>query len=134
MDEEPHGAQHLSDPGSDSEASSVSLISRALHSTTLRVTALERLAQLLADRIGNLQDRLQALELAHSTTGEQVIALRQANEALQDRLATAQENTRLLEAQADIAEARAEHQSIALARVSRRLEAVERLLELHRIN
>ena len=134
MDQEPSANQQLGEPDSDSDVSSVSLISRALHSTTIRVTTLEGEVHFLSDKVDNLQHQRQGLEAAQAAASDRIAELRRSNEELQDRLTTAEENSRLLESQVDTLQARAEHQSIAIARLSRRLEAVERLLELRRIN
>ena len=136
-----------SEQGSESSSvSSQSLISRHLFAASNRVTVLEGQisdlqAQLRAQDIAFLQERIENLEFQRNSVDQDICQLRVLVELLATRVGQTEEQLRVAEAlYQQLSSASEQHTaqtsliSIALARVSRRIDHIERVLRDNRLD
>ena len=142
MGSEP-GSEQLVVESSDSPSSG-SLISRHLHSVQLQVRALQQeLAELTdsvafyQDRTENLEVQLQSISQEHSELTDRVSSLEGSNALLVQRVRRAEDNIRSGDRARDqlalLFQARYETQQVSIARLARRLQDTERVLEQNRL-
>ena len=139
--EEPSGAEFPSehDEGSDENPLSESFISCHVHSLQLAVNDLREKIQQITDDMNFVSDRLDNLEERNRGHFQQTASLQNSVEVILQRVRCSEEPIRNLERAALLSrtvalEVTAEHQAIANARVSCRVEELERLLERYNVN
>ena len=134
------------DSDASSSVSSQSLISRHLFATSNRVTRLEGHIANLQEELRRqdlafLQDRVDNLEAQRNSVDQDICQLRVLIELLSARVGQSEEQLRVAEALYNQLNLASEQQaalaslfSIALARLSRRLDNIERILQANRLD
>ena len=134
------------DSDASSSVSSQSLISRHLFATSNRVTRLEGQITNLQEELRRqdlafLQDRVDNLEAQRNSVDQDICQLRVLIELLSARVGQSKEQLRVAEALYNQLNLASEQQaalaslfSIALARLSRRLDNIERILQANRLD
>ena len=120
-------------PPSDSEssASSQSLLSRHLFATSNKVTALETQVRNLSDTVAFQEDKINNLEHQHRSLELSVRQLQASHDGLSQQVLALEAELQAARNVLTFRGAEAVTQGVAIARVSRRVEAVERVLSLH---